>query len=39
MRMMMNQPNTNEGRMLILMILILVAGTFLLNATLNLVLS
>jgi hypothetical protein len=35
----MNQPNTNEGRMLILMILILVAGTFLLNATLNLVLS
>ena len=35
----MNQPNTNEGRMLILMILILIAGTFLLNATLNLVLS
>lgn len=35
----MNQPNTNEGRMLILMILILVAGTFLLNLTLNLVLS
>ena len=36
MRMMMNQPNTNEGKMLIAIIVIMVVGTLLLNGIVEL---